>query len=132
MLPPMSKTTFIMIIAALAAALGDAAMSRGMRQFGDVSALGVWNLWKVLGMFGNPMVLTGVACGGIFFFLYSSALSWSPLSATQPFNALNYLFTALLARFILGERVEPARWLGIALIVAGVIIIGRSQAAAGQ
>ena len=80
----------------------------------------------------QPHGADGVACGRIFFFLYSSALSWSPLSATQPFNALNYLFTALLARFILGERVEPARWLGIALIVAGVIIIGRSQAAAGQ
>ena len=126
------KTIAVMIVATLASALGDAAMSRGMKQFGDVSALGFGNLWKILGMFANPLVLTSVVCGAIYFFLYSSALSWSPLSATQPLNALNYVFSALLARFVLGERVPPGRWVGIGLIVAGVILITRSQASAGR
>lgn len=128
----MNKTALIMVVATLSSSLGDAAMSRGMKQFGDVSALGVGNLWKVVGMFANPMVLTAVVCGAIYFFLYSSTLSWSPLSATQPFNALNYVFSALLARLLLGEKVGPGRWAGIALIVAGVILIGRSQSHGGR
>jgi drug/metabolite transporter (DMT)-like permease len=114
-----------MTVACLVSAAGDALMSRGMRQVGDVSALG-GQFWLVLRMFKNPLVWASVACSAAYFFLYSSALSWGELSATQPLNALTFVFAALLARFALHEHVPGYRWAGLLAIAIGVALVSMS------
>ncbi len=117
------RTALLIALASLCAAAGDALLSRGMKQFGDISALAPAQFWKMLGMFANPWVLIGVALMSGYFFIYSATLSWSDLSYAQPLTALTYLFAALLAQFALGESVGPWRWAGIGLIVAGVAMV---------
>jgi drug/metabolite transporter (DMT)-like permease len=40
-------------------------------------------------------------------------------------TAIEYGFAALLAVTLLKESVPPARWIGIALVIVGVILIAR-------
>ena len=116
------KTFIVILIATLCAASGEALLSVGMKQLGDISVTGPW---KLLGLFANPLALSGVLLMGGFFFLYSSALSWADLSFVQPLTALTFVFGALIARFILGEQVSPWRWAGISFIVFGVLLFSR-------
>lgn len=123
------KTILVLLAATLASASGDAFMSRGMKQLGDVSA-GGGAFWKMPAMFGNPSVWGAILCYAAFFFLYSAALSWSKLSLAQPLTALTFVFAALIARFVLGESLSPWRWAGVVVIMAGVVLV--SLEAPGQ
>src|ERR1700721_2269450 len=51
---------------------------------------------------------------------YLTALTWADLTFVLPATSLAYVAVALLSRFWLHEQISPARWLGIALITAGV------------
>ena len=46
----------------------------------------------------------------------------------QPLTAMSYIFVSLIAKFALHEKVGPMRWAGIALIVAGIVLISRDSA----
>ena len=119
------KTFVVMLLATLCAASGEALISVGMKQMGDVSAGGASGPWGILRMFTYPKVVLGVCLMAGFFFLFSSALSWADLSFVQPLTAQTFVYGALIARFALGERVSGWRWAGIALIVAGILVVSR-------
>ncbi|MBI5883218.1 MAG: DMT family transporter [Elusimicrobia bacterium] len=121
------RTLLVIAIATFCAASGDAFLSKGMKQFGDVSAFGLSEPWKILGMFRNPWVWIGVSFAAGYFFLYTSALSWSDLSYAQPLTAMSYIYATLIARYALGEKVGPMRWLGVLAIVAGVVLISQDK-----
>lgn len=54
------------------------------------------------------------------------ALSLVPLTVAYPFLGLTYVAVAIIAVRKLGERLTPAQWLGIVLIVAGVLMVALS------
>lgn len=117
------KTVLVVSVAALAAAVGEALISLGMRRMGDASAWGLANWDKVLLMFLHPLVLLGVAFTIIFFVLFSWSLSWADMSFVQPLTALSFVFGLLIARFWLGEAVSWWRWVGVLVIIAGVTLV---------
>ena len=47
-------------------------------------------------------------------------------SVVVPVFGLNYVLTALLSQWLLGEPVQGLRWLGILLVVVGVALIAWS------
>ncbi len=49
-----------------------------------------------------------------------SALSWADLTYVLPATSLSYVVVALIALIGFHEEMSPTRWLGIALIAAGV------------
>ena len=49
-----------------------------------------------------------------------SALSWADLTYVLPATSLSYVLVAVIARIGFHEEISPTRWLGIALIAAGV------------
>ena len=102
---------------AVFASCGDVCLARGMRDFGAVSTA---NWLLLFGFMLNPWVLTGIALLLLFFCSYLSALSWADLTYVLPATALSYVLMALLAKLFLNEHVTVSRWLGIALITAGV------------
>lgn len=51
------------------------------------------------------------------------ALATVPLSIAYPVLGLSYVAVAGLSVFVLGEWLTPAQWLGIAFVVAGVVIV---------
>lgn len=96
---------------------GDVCLGRGMKDFGAVTAQ---NWTHLLAALLNPWILGGISLLLLFFCCYLSALSWADLTYVLPATALSYVVMALLAKFFLHENVTIARWLGIALVTAGV------------
>jgi drug/metabolite transporter (DMT)-like permease len=96
---------------------GDSLLARGMKQFGGVS---LHNPAGLLLAILNPWVAAGILLLLAFFACYMSALSWADLTYVLPATSLGYVLVALIARFTFHEQISPTRWLGIALIAAGV------------
>lgn len=80
-----------------------------------------WQLassWKIVG--GMLMYFVPVL---IWIFL----LKRLDLSFLQPLFSLVYVVTPIMAMLLLHEQVPAARWLGIGVVMLGVLIIASSQ-----
>jgi len=69
----------------------------------------------------------GIACLLAFFVSYMLVLTWADFSYVQPASSFSFAVVALLGYFLLGESVNALRWAGIAVICAGVFIVGRTH-----
>jgi uncharacterized membrane protein len=96
---------------------GDSLLARGMKELGNVS---LHNLSGLVLAILNPWVALGILFLLTFFACYMSALSWADLTYVLPATSLAYVLVALIGHFRLHEVISPTRWLGIALIAAGV------------
>jgi drug/metabolite transporter (DMT)-like permease len=97
--------------------LGDSLLARGMKQLGGIS---LHNVSGLLLAILNPWVTVGILLLLAFFASYMSALSWADLTYVLPATSLGYVLVALIAHFSFHEEISPTRWVGIALIAAGV------------
>jgi drug/metabolite transporter (DMT)-like permease len=68
----------------------------------------------------------GIAMMLGFMVCHMLVLSWADYSFVMPFTAIAYALVPLLAYLFLREQVSAARWIGIVLIVLGVILINRT------
>jgi drug/metabolite transporter (DMT)-like permease len=119
------RILLIMLAAVLALALGETALSKGMKQTGRLS--GGWAAQA------RAVVSNGWIAGGLVLLLghlglYMLALRNADLSFALPLTAASYPLTALLARFYLCEDVGTARWVGTLVIAAGVSIVALGDA----
>jgi drug/metabolite transporter (DMT)-like permease len=76
----------------------------------------------------TPWVLGGILLLLVWTGCYLTALSWADLTFVLPATSLAYVAVALLSRFLLHEQISPARWVGIALITAGVGFVTQGPA----
>ncbi|MBZ5612612.1 MAG: DMT family transporter [Acidobacteriia bacterium] len=88
-----------------------------MKELGGFS---LHNLFGLLLAILNPWVALGILFLLTFFACYMSALSWADLTYVLPATSLAYVLVALVGHFRLHEEISATRWLGIALITAGV------------
>lgn len=102
---------------ALFSSAGDSLLARGMKDLGGVS---LHHLSSLIFAILDPWVTCGILLLLAFFASYMSALSWADLTYVLPASSLGYVLVALAARFAFHEAISPARWMGIALITAGV------------
>jgi drug/metabolite transporter (DMT)-like permease len=107
-------------------AAGDSLLARGMKELGNVSLHDPSSL--ILAIL-NPWVACGILLLLAFFASYMTALSFADLTYVLPATSLSYVLVALIARFGFHETVSPARWLGIALITAGVGFVAAGPSA---
>ena len=107
-------------------AAGDSLLARGMKELGNVSLHDPSSL--ILAIL-NPWVACGILLLLAFFASYMTALSFADLTYVLPATSLSYVLVALIARFGFHESVSPARWLGIALITAGVGFVAAGPSA---
>ena len=108
---------FVLFGVAVFGAIGDTLLARGMKAVGAINPSEIFYLLTAV---VNPWVLLGIFFLFAFMSAYLSALSWADLTYVLPATAFGYVFIALIARFFLHEQISPIRWLGIALISAGV------------
>ncbi len=111
------------------ASAGDALLSHGMKQIGNIS---LHHLQSVIFALANPWVVAGILLLLAFFASYATALSWADLTYVLPATSLGYVLLALVARFALHEHVSPLRWAGIALITGGVGFVAGGPALTEQ
>jgi uncharacterized membrane protein len=123
----MTKTLVLVLIAALLGGTGHVLLAKGMKTVGDLTEAPTGRLaGMVARAVANPWLLLGVVLQASFFFLYLTLLSRANVSQILPMTAIDYIVVAFLAQLLLAESVTPARWTGIGLISAGVILVSRS------
>jgi len=115
----------VLAVVTLASALGDTALAVGMKRLGPVP---VSHPAALLAALRTPWVLAGIVLLLIWIGCYMTALSWADLTFVLPATSLAYVAVALLSRFWLHEQISPLRWLGIALITAGVGFVTQGPA----
>jgi len=124
----MLKTLIVMLVAITSGAIGDIFLTQGMKSFGDISAMGLKQIFEtVLKALTNWRLILGTSMQAVYFGLWLAVLSWEDLSVALPMQALSYIVVAFLAQWFLGENVSPMRWAGISLVCVGVMLITKSS-----
>ncbi|MFA6170129.1 MAG: EamA family transporter [Candidatus Margulisiibacteriota bacterium] len=114
----------IMVTSILLAVAGQLMMKKGMVAFGAFPFNQL--LVKIIPMVLNPWVFFGFVCFGLSSLFWLVVLSRLPLSLVYPMVSIGYVLVALVSMYLFREPVSAVRWLGIVVIVAGVILISRS------
>jgi drug/metabolite transporter (DMT)-like permease len=76
----------------------------------------------LFGVFGwkSAAGLVIFGCGGV---LYGVLLRWTSLNLAQVFASAQFVGVILAASLVLGEPISPARWIGIAFISLGIVLV---------
>lgn len=121
------KTLLMVSLMVVCANLGDLMLKRGMLQIGVVriSASGIWQ--ALLSTIHNGTIWLGIAFLLGFTLCYMTAVSWADYSYVMPAGAFGYAVQTTLAVVILHEAVNAQRWLGVSLIVLGVLLVGQTH-----
>ena len=81
----------------------------------------------LIGIGTNPAVVAGLACFGLSAIVWLFVLSKIDVSQAYPCVALGIVLTVLGGHLLLGEEISVTRWLGIAVIVAGVGLVASGR-----
>jgi multidrug transporter EmrE-like cation transporter len=69
-------------------------------------------------------IIGGFACYGISVLLYFKVLASLDLSLAYPSVALGYVLVIVMSRMLFKESVSLTRWGAVAIICAGVVLVG--------
>jgi uncharacterized membrane protein len=119
-----TKTRVVTAVVILSNVLGDSILRAGLQQVGSLVAKPP--LDYILALF-NPLVAVGVSMLILWMLSHMALVSWADLSYVLPVTSIGYALVALTGRVFLHEKVSAARWVGILLIVAGVVLVGRTE-----
>jgi multidrug transporter EmrE-like cation transporter len=122
------KAIALALFATLIAASGQLLLKAGMSQVGPVSGVDLSTLVPfVVKVFSTPLILIAIPVYVAGFLTWLVVLSELDLSYAYSFLAITYVLVPVLSRLFLGEQVPAVRWMGIAVICVGLIIVGRAQ-----
>jgi drug/metabolite transporter (DMT)-like permease len=122
-----TKTYVLLFLLVVLGSVGNTILSKGMKDAGDLDISRLSTLAA-----GAARVLTsgtiwlGIAMMLAFMVCHMLVLSWADYSFVMPFSAIAYALVPLLGYLFLHEQVSAARWIGIVLIVLGVVLINRT------
>lgn len=92
-----------------------------------VLSAGAPALWRTaLRLAQHPGILGGLACYAVSVVVWIVALSRVDVSIAYPMLSIGYVVNAALAWWLFGEAVNAQRWLGIGVIVTGVLLVANS------
>jgi drug/metabolite transporter (DMT)-like permease len=117
------KTRIFTAIVVLSNVLGNSFLSRGMQSVGEMLSLSPIPYIRAL---FNPWVALGTSFLIVWLLSTMALLSWADLSYVLPVTSMAYVLAALVGRFVMHEAVSVAHWAGIALIMIGVALVGRT------
>lgn len=123
------KTILLTLTSVFLATAGQLMLKTGMARVGYI---GTQRLGKPLQVIWDVVRTWQVLIGLTLFVL--SAVTWLvvisrvPLSLAYPFAGITYVLLAMFSKFVLKEHVPSMRWVGVALIVVGVVMVGRTSA----
>ena len=70
--------------------------------------------------------LAGFSCWGVAAVLYAWVLQWLPLNVAQSLLTAQFAGVILASALVLGEPIGTTRWIGMAMIAAGIVVVGWS------
>ncbi|HVC00410.1 MAG TPA: EamA family transporter [Candidatus Dormibacteraeota bacterium] len=118
------RVWILLAIVVLAGTAGEISVTRAMKRIGEVHQFNPRALLKVLGRaFRIGWMWLGLALLAMAFFSLLALLSWENVSFVVPLTALSYVVGALMAKLFLKEKVDRIRWMGVLLVVVGVVLV---------
>lgn len=109
-------------------AIGVVLLSQGLHEIGEVKRISAGEIGRVIGRGAtNRHILLGVAFEAAFFGVLLYLLSQQDVSLIWPLTSLGFVITAVAAKFIRHEDISALRWSGVALIVAGAMLVAWSD-----
>jgi len=93
---------------------------------GDTAGLEPW-ITFVAGIATNVPLMAGLSCYGMSTGLLVLALRYGELSVLYPIIALTYVWVSILSVVLLGETMNAFKIVGLAVIVIGVTVLGRTS-----
>jgi uncharacterized membrane protein len=126
------KTLLVVLVMVLCANLGDLMLKRGMLQIGAVQISTPGIRHALLSTIHNGTIWLGILFLIAFTFCYMTAVSWADYSYVMPAGAFGYAIQTALAVTILHEAVTTQRWVGVVLIVTGVLLVGQTHPSTTQ
>jgi drug/metabolite transporter (DMT)-like permease len=125
---PLLKAVLVFGLSIGSLSLANVLLKVGMDRWGVLEAAGALSWRTASSVWELPvgiLLMTAQFLGMLTLFKWG----WEA-SVVVPVFGFNYVLTAMLGQLLLGEPVTGWRWLGIALVIAGVALIARSSPAA--
>ncbi len=116
----MFKLIIIAIIQSGFLAVAQYFMKLGVDRVGDYSTT-----WSYFRSYLNWQLGVALLLYIIAMMIYLYMLKNFKLSLVYPLTSISYIFTILLAMFLLGEAVPVVRWVGVFFVMLGVGLIAR-------
>jgi len=113
----------MLFVAILLGVVAQIALKAGMRSKGKVN-ISLRSFYKdIIQIYLNKFVFFGITMYALSFLLWVYALSKIDLSYAYPLVSVNFVLVTLLSRLVFKEKVSKLRWLSIAVIMIGVVLI---------
>jgi multidrug transporter EmrE-like cation transporter len=120
------KTLVIAILSIMLSVMAQYSLKAGMSGEGVKAILAQPQSFRTLtAILMNQFVLGGFVLYGLGAIVWLGVLSKWDVSKAYPLVGLGFVFTVIIG-FLLGEQVTLARGIGVALICAGVFLVGLS------
>lgn len=121
------RVLLLILLSVTISAVAQLALKRGMSSQAVQSVLERGELaQKLITVATSPMVILGLALYGLGAAIWLLVLARIDVSQAYPFVGLGFLLTLGFGVFVLGESVNAARLIGIALIATGIVFISQS------
>lgn len=75
----------------------------------------------------DPMVILGLLIYATGTLLWIVAVAKRDISYLYPITAINYVLVTLAGRWLFGESVSTGRWIGVLVVMLGVIVLQTSR-----
>ena len=124
----MFKLLIILLIGLCFESAGVVLLKKGMNNIGSMKGSSAAEIFRVAKAGAtSPQILAGVFFEALFFLCLLMLMSKSDISFLWPLTGLSFVFATFAAIWFLGERVSPARWIGVILIMIGAAFISYSE-----
>lgn len=122
----MGKSILLILTSIFLVVIGQTCLKLGMNQVGRITLDGGVITKAAAKAATSPLII-----GGLFLYVVASmiwlvVLSRVDLSVAYPMMSLSYIAVLVIARFALGEDVSPLRWVGVLVIVFGLLLVSRT------
>jgi uncharacterized membrane protein len=122
------KTILLIVFMVSVAPLGDVFLGKGMKRIAPMASWAPTEVFRFFFQaFTSSTIWTGIALLLVYFVAYLMVLSWADYTYVLPASSIGCFLLAMLAHFVLHEKITPTRWAGVAFICAGVFIVGHTH-----
>jgi drug/metabolite transporter (DMT)-like permease len=117
------QAVFIILAGTFLVAVAQMLIKSGADRLAQSGQTGL--IGTAIGILTIPPLFAGYALYAIFAVMMIYSLKHGEMSVLFPLISLGFVWVAILSVFILHEAMSPLKGAGIAIIVAGVAILGR-------
>ena len=124
-MPLTAKALILFAIAMAFDTAGNLLLKLGMNHFATSSLAGWRGYWANFKQaIASKILILGALSMVAEAIVWFAFLSITPLNVAGPMASANNVFILLASSWLLKEHVTPKRWLGVGLIISGMLFVG--------